>query len=161
MMGRSKMKKSGRSKVEKLSPEKRSNIVRNITCRDTMVEANWVFANDTMADVLDDLTENNWDHVFVVNREGVPMGRIHAIDMLKIVAKKNVERSIAWMLSIPAKQLISLPPLTVKTNTPLLKAGALMLTHDLSQLAVVSDDGVLVGVVGHHTMAKHLPRFVL
>ena len=55
-----------------------------------MVEANWVFANDTMADVLDDLTENDWDHVFVVNREGVPMGRIHAVDMLKIVAKKNV-----------------------------------------------------------------------
>jgi len=160
-MGRSKMKKSERSRVDKLSPQERSKIVRNITCRETMVEANWVFANDTMADVLDDLTENDWDHVFVVNREGVPMGRIHAVDMLKIVAKKNVERSIAWMLSIPAKQLINLPPLTVKTSTPLLKAGALMLTHDLSQLAVVNNDGVLVGVVGHHTMAKHLPRFVL
>ena len=86
-----------------------------------MVEANWVFANDTMADVLDDLTENDWDHVFVVNREGVPMGRIHAVDMLKIVAKKNVERSVAWMWRIPAKQLINLPPLTVRTNTPLLK----------------------------------------
>ena len=49
-------------------------------------------ANDTMADVLDDLTQNDWDHVFVVNREGVPMGRIHAVDMLKIVAKKNVRK---------------------------------------------------------------------
>lgn len=160
-MGRSKMKKSGRSKVEKLSPQERSKIIRKITCRETMVEANWVFANDTMADVLEDLTENDWDHVFVVNREGVPMGRIHAVDMLKIVAKKNVERSIAWMLSVPAKQLINLPPLTVRTNTPLLKAGALMLTHDLNQLAVVNNDGVLVGVVGHNTMAKHLPRFIL
>mgnify|MGYP005709921381 FL=1 len=137
-MGRSKMRKSGRSKVEKLSPQERSKIIRKITCRETMVEANWVFANDTMADVLDDLTENDWDHVFVVNREGVPMGRIHAVDMLKIVAKKNVERSVAWMLSVPAKQLINLPPLTVRTNTPLLKAGALMLTHDLNQLAVVN-----------------------
>ena len=160
-MGRSKMKKSGRSKAEKLSPHERSKIIRKITCRETMVEANWVFANDTMADVLEDLTENDWDHVFVVNREGVPMGRIHAVDMLKIVAKKNVERSVAWMLSVPAKQLINLPPLTVRTNTPLLKAGALMLTHDLNQLAVVNNDGVLVGVVGHNTMAKHLPRFIL
>ena len=160
-MGRLKMKKSGRSKAEKLSPQERSKIIRKITCRETMVEANWVFANDTMADVLDDLTENDWDHVFVVNREGVPMGRIHAVDMLKIVAKKNVERSVAWMLSVPAKQLINLPPLTVRTNTPLLKAGALMLTHDLNQLAVVNNDGVLVGVVGHNTMAKHLPRFIL
>ena len=126
-----------------------------------MIDANWVFGSDTMADVLDDLTQNDWDHVFVVNKEGVPMGRIHAVDMLKIVAKKNVERSVAWMLSVPAKQLINLPPLTVKTNTPLLKAGALMLTHDLNQIAVVNQDGVLVGVVGHKTMAKHLPRFIL
>ncbi len=126
-----------------------------------MIDANWVFGSDTMADVLDDLTQNDWDHVFVVNKEGVPMGRIHAVDMLKIVAKKNVERSVAWMLSVPARQLINLPPLTVRTNTPLLKAGALMLTHDLNQIAVVNQDGVLVGVVGHKTMAKHLPRFIL
>tara|TARA_B100001113_G_C21117520_1_gene626012 strand:+ start:2174 stop:2554 length:381 start_codon:yes stop_codon:yes gene_type:complete len=126
-----------------------------------MGDANWVFADDTMADVVDDLTQNDWDHVFVVNKEGVPMGRIHAVDVLKIVAKKNVERSVAWMLSVPAKQLITLPPLTVKANTPLLKAGALILTHDLSQIAVVNADGVLVGVVGHKTMAKHLPRFIL
>ena len=126
-----------------------------------MTDANWVFAHDTMADVLDDLTQNDWDHVFVVNKEGVPMGWIHAVDVLKIVAKKNVERSVAWMLSVPAKQLINLPPLTVKTNTPLLKAGALMLTHDLNQIAVVNLEGVLVGVVGHKTMAKHLPRFIL
>ena len=160
-MSRSKMKKSSRSKSDKMTPQERSRIVRNITCRDTMTDANWVFAHDTMADVLDDLTQNDWDHVFVVNKEGVPMGRIHAVDVLKIVAKKNVERSVAWMLSVPAKQLINLPPLTVKTNTPLLKAGALMLTHDLNQIAVVNSDGVLVGVVGHKTMAKHLPRFIL
>ena len=80
---------------------------------------------------------------------------------MKIIAKKNVERSVAWMLSVPAQQLVNLPPITVRTNTPLLKAGALMLTHDLNQIAVVNSDGVLVGVVGHNTMAKHLPRFIL
>ena len=144
-----------------MTPIERSKAIRGITCRETMTDANWVFANDTMADVLDDLTQNNWDHVFVVNKEGVPMGRIHAVDVLKIVAKKNVERSVAWMLSVPAKQLITLPPLTVKSNTPLLKAGALLLTHGLTQVAVVNQDGVLVGVVGHKTMAKVLPRFIL
>jgi|TARA_A200000159_G_C7170819_1_gene275340 CBS-domain-containing membrane protein len=155
------MRKSARDKLEKMTPLERSKAIRGITCRETMTDANWVFANDTMADVLDDLTQNNWDHVFVVNKEGVPMGRIHAVDVLKIVAKKNVERSVAWMLSVPAKQLINLPPLTVKSNTPLLKAGALMLTHDLNQIAVVNQEGVLVGVVGHKTMAKILPRFIL
>jgi len=160
-MSRTKMRKSARDKLEKMTPLERSKAVRGISCRETMTDANWVFANDTMADVLDDLTQNNWDHVFVVNKEGVPMGRIHAVDVLKIVAKKNVERSVAWMLSVPAKQLINLPPLTVKSNTPLLKAGALILTHDLNQIAVVNQEGVLVGVVGHKTMAKILPRFIL
>ena len=89
-MSRSKMKKSPRSKTEKMTPQERSRIVRSITCRETMSDANWVFANDTMADVVDDLTQNDWDHVFVVNKEGVPMGRIHAVDVLKIVAKKNL-----------------------------------------------------------------------
>ena len=160
-MSRSKMKKSQKGKGEKIPAHERSKRVREITCRETMSDANWVFSNDTMADVLDDLTQNNWDHVFVVNNEGVPTGRIHAVDVLKIIAKKNVERSVAWMLSVPAQQLVNLPPITVRTNTPLLKAGALMLTHDLNQIAVVNSDGVLVGVVGHNTMAKHLPRFIL
>ena len=137
------MRKTARDKLEKMSPQERSKAVRSINCRETMTDANWVFANDTMADVLDDLTQNNWDHVFVVNKEGVPMG------------------SVAWMLSVPAKQLINLPPLTVKSDTPLLKAGALMLTHDLNQVAVVNQQGVLVGVVGYKTMAKNLPRFIL
>lgn len=160
-MSRSKMRKSQKGKGEKIPAHERSKRVREITCRETMSDANWVFSNDTMADVLDDLTQNNWDHVFVVNKEGVPTGRIHAVDVLKIIARKNVERSVAWMLSVPAQQLVNLPPITVRTNTPLLKAGALMLTHDLNQIAVVNNDGVLVGVVGHNTMAKHLPRFIL
>ena len=155
------MRKSQKGKGEKIPAHERSKRVREITCRETMSDANWVFSNDTMADVLDDLTQNNWDHVFVVNKEGVPTGRIHAVDVLKIIAKKNVERSVAWMLSVPAQQLVNLPPITVRTNTPLLKAGALMLTHDLNQIAVVNSEGVLVGVVGHSTMAKHLPRFIL
>ena len=160
-MSRSKMRKSQKGKGEKIPAHERTKRVREITCRETMSDANWVFSNDTMADVLDDLTQNNWDHVFVVNKEGVPTGRIHAVDVLKIIAKKNVERSVAWMLSVPAQQLVNLPPITVRTNTPLLKAGALMLTHDLNQIAVVNNDGVLVGVVGYNTMAKHLPRFIL
>ena len=53
-MSRSKMRKASQKKSGKLSPEEKSRVVRNITCRDTMIEANWVFANDTMADVLDD-----------------------------------------------------------------------------------------------------------
>ena len=96
-----------------------------------------------------------------MNSDGVPTGRIHAVDVLKLIAKKNVERSVAWMHSVPAQQLVTIPPLTVRTETPLLKAGALMLTHDLNQIGVVNNQGVLVGVVGHKTMAKHMPKFII
>ena len=65
------------------------------------------------------------------------------------------------MHSVPAQQLVTIPPLTVRTETPLLKAGALMLTHDLNQIGVVNNQGVLVGVVGHKTMAKHMPKFII
>ena len=65
------------------------------------------------------------------------------------------------MMATPAIELVRNPPLQVKVGTPLLKAGALMLTHDLNQLAVVNDDGELIGAVSHVTMARHLPRFLL
>ena len=126
-----------------------------------MADAHWVFSNDSVADVIEDLTENDWDHVFVVNNDGVPTGRIHAVDVLKLIAKKNVERSVAWMHSVPAQQLVNIPPLTVRSETPLLKAGALMLTHDLNQIGVVNNQGVLVGVVEHKTMAKNMPKFII
>ena len=114
-----------------------------------------------MATVLDVLTRHDWDHIFIVDNDGVPLGRIHAVDLLKMVAKKTVNRDIAWMHSIPAQQVLNHPPLTVRATTPLLKAGALMLTHDLNQIGVVDDDGALIGVVGHSTVARVLPRFLL
>ena len=118
-------------------------------------------ATDSMATVLDLLTKRELDHIFIVDEEGAPLGRIHAVDLLKMIARKTVNRNIAWMHSIPAQQILTHPPLTVRTSTPLLKAGALMLTHGLNQLGVVNDEGALVGVVGHSTLARVLPRFIL
>ena len=74
---------------------------------------------------------------------------------------KTVNRSVAWMHAVPAQQLVNVPPMTVRKKTPLLKAGALMLAHDLNQIAVVDDDGTIIGVVGHHTMARHMPKFII
>ena len=134
---------------------------RKVTCGQTMQHAHSMLDSDSMALVLESLTHNNWDHIFIVDEEGAPMGRLHAVDLLKLIARKTVNRDIAWMHSIPAQQLLNHPPLTVREDTPLLKAGALMLTHDLNQLGVVDRDGTLVGVVGHNTLAKVMPRFIL
>ena len=134
---------------------------RDVTCGQTMQHAHSMLDSDSMALVLESLTHNNLYHIFIVDHEGAPMGRIHAVDLLKLIARKTVNRDIAWMHSIPAQQLLNHPPLTVRVDTPLLKAGALMLTHDLNQLGVVDREGTLVGVVGHNTLAKVMPRFIL
>jgi len=134
---------------------------RSVTCKSVMDEAHTVLDSDSVAVVLDTLTRHDWDHVFIVNSDDVPLGRIHAVDLLKMVARKSVNRNIAWMHSIPAQQLVNLPPLTIRSDAPLLKAGALMLTHDLNQLGVVDEEGALVGVVAHSTLARVLPKFIL
>jgi len=135
--------------------------VRRLTCGSVMMKPHYVYDDASVFDVLEKITRHNWDHIFILNDEGVPMGRIHAVDVLKIIAKKTVNRSVAWMYAIPAIQLVNLPPLCVKMSTPLLKAGALMLTHDLNQIGILDAEGALVGVVGFKTMAKHLPRYIL
>ena len=150
-----------REAIAKMSVKERSMIARSITCGETMIEAHALFAMDSVAEVLEQITQNNWDHVFIINEDGVPMGRIHAVDILKLIARKTVNRSVAWMHGVPAQQLVNIPPMTVRKMTPLLKAGALMLAHDLNQIAVVDDDGTLIGVVGHHTMARHMPKFII
>ncbi len=147
--------------IAKMSAKERSMLARSITCGETMIEAHTLFAMDSVAEVLEQITQNNWDHVFIINEDGVPMGRIHAVDILKLIARKTVNRSVAWMHAVPAQQLVNVPPMTVRKNTPLLKAGALMLAHDLNQIAVVDNDGTLIGVVGHHTMARHMPKFII
>ena len=135
--------------------------VREVLCGTVMQHPHSLLGSDSMATVLDVLTKHDLDHVFIVDRDGAPMGRIHAVDLLKMVAKKTVNRDIAWMHSIPAQQALTHPPMTVRATTSLLKAGALMLTHDLNQIGVVDEEGTLIGVVGYNTVARVLPRFLL
>ena len=152
---------STRAKKRATAAKSASNGIRRITCRLVMTKAHAAANTASVFDIVHAITENNWDHIFIVDAEGVPMGRIHAVDVLKIIARKSVNRNVAWMHATPATQLIFMPPLSVRASTPLLKAGALMLVHDLNQLPVVDDDGTLIGVVSHSTMSRHLPRFLL
>ena len=142
-------------------PKNRSKSARSLTCGQVMVTPNVIGRNASVADALDMITTRDWDHLFIVNSEKVPIGRIHAVDILKLVARKTVNRDIAWMHTISAKQLVTQETMTMKENTPLLKAAALMLTHDLNQLAVTNNQGQIVGTVSHSVVARSLPRFIL
>ena len=150
-----------KSKQRISMPKNRSKSARSLTCGQVMVTPNVICRNASVADALDMITTRDWDHLFIVNSERVPIGRIHAVDILKLVARKTVNRDIAWMHAISAKQLVTQETMTMKENTPLLKAAALMLTHDLNQLAVTNNQGQIVGTVSHSVVARSLPRFIL
>ena len=150
-----------KSKQRISMPTNRSKSARSLTCGQVMVTPNVIGRNASVADALDIITTRDWDHLFIVNSERVPIGRIHAVDILKLVARKTVNRDIAWMHAISAKQLVTQETMTMKENTPLLKAAALMLTHDLNQLAVTNNQGQIVGTVSHSVVARSLPRFIL
>jgi CBS-domain-containing membrane protein len=160
-MPQSKPRKFTRAMLSKMSASERSQTARSITCGETMTQAHWIWDDSSMVEVIENLTSNNWDHIFVIDGERTPLGRIHAVDVLKIIARKTVNRDIAWMHGIPAQQLVNQPPITVNEETPLLKAGALMIAHDLNQIGVVDSRGALIGVVGHNTMARKMPKFIL
>lgn len=139
----------------------KSRAIRSLTCGRVMIPPHIIGRDASVADALDKITTKDWDHLFIVNSERVPIGRIHAVDVLKLIARKTVNRDIAWMHAIPARQLVTQETITMRESTPLLKAAALMLTHDLNQLAVTNSEGEIVGTVSHSVVARHLPRFIL
>lgn len=139
----------------------RAQDVRRLTCGEVMDKPRMLGHEATVSRVIHVMTEREWDHIFLVDDVRVPVGRVHAVDLLKMVDRKRVNRSTAWAEAVPALQCVSHPPLAVKTSTPLLKAAVLMLTHDLNQLAVTDDEGALVGAVSHANVARHLPRYIL
>ena len=146
---------------KKMAERDRSKAARSLTCGQVMTVPQLLGSTASVADALDKITLNNWDHLFIINSERVPIGRIHAVDLLKVIARKTVNRDIAWMHSIPAYQLITQETMTMRENTPMLKAAALMLANDINQLAVVDGEGEIVGVVNHSCIARNLPRFIL
>ena len=152
----------GLTKSKKIADgRERSKAVRSLTCGQVMTKPRLLIETASVAEALDKITINEWDHLFIINSERVPIGRVHAVDLLKLIAKKSVNREVAWMHSIPAGQLVTQGTMNMREKTPLLKAAALMLSNDINQLAVVDSEGSIVGVVSHSTVARILPRFIL
>ncbi len=135
--------------------------IRELTCGKVMLAAHEVDEMDSIDDVMRLIVAKDWDHVMVTDEVGNLVGRVHAVDLLKLIMNKRINRDHFWMEAVPILQAVTLPPLQVKTTTPLMVAATLMLTHDLNQIAITDVHGVLVGHVSHAVVARHLPRFLL
>jgi len=143
-------------------PSKRiASEIRKLTCGQVMLAAHEVDEMDSIDDVVRLIAAKDWDHVMVTDEVGSLVGRVHAVDLLKLIMNKRINRDIFWMEAVPILQAVTQPPLQVKTTTPLMVAATLMLTHDLNQIAITDANGVLVGHVSHAVVARHLPRFLL
>ncbi len=58
-----------REAIAKMSAKERSMLARSVTCGETMIEAHTVFAMDSVAEVLEQITQTNWDDVFIINED--------------------------------------------------------------------------------------------
>lgn len=134
--------------------------VRALKSFQVMKEARTIHHMESAFEVLEELTSHGWDHVYLVDDDGLPVGRVHAVDLLHMVSRKRVNRDLAWMHAIAARELVTQPPLSVRRDTPLLAAAALLLTHELQQIGVTDREGVLIGVISLDVVARHLPRFL-
>lgn len=151
----------GRAARQEKTTSPKAVAVRKLRCGQVMERPRALSSTVTMDRVLTTLTARDWDHLFLVDDLGIPVGRVHAVDMLKLIQQKRVNRDLAWMQAVEASQLITQPPMQVTSRTPLLKAAALMITHDINQIAVVDEEGALIGVISHSIVARHLPKFIL
>ncbi|DAC49035.1 MAG: hypothetical protein CL969_00860 [Euryarchaeota archaeon] len=143
-------------------PSKRiASEIRKLTCGQVMLAAHEVDEMDSIDDVVRLIAAKDWDHVMVTDEVGSLVGRVHAVDLLKLIMNKRINRDLFWMEAVPILQAVTQPPLQVNTTTPLMVAATLMLTHDLNQIAITDAHGVLVGYVSHAVVARHLPRFLL
>ena len=80
-------------------------------------------------------------HFPVVNRQGVLVGLVSNLDIAKALAVEGRGRSV------PVREVMSKLLYTVSAETPAHEAARLMRQRKIGSLPVVSDDGMLVGIL--------------
>ena len=108
----------GRAERPKRATASKTNPARKVTCGQVMEKPRAIRSSVTMDRVLKALTSRNWDHIFLVDDEGVPVGRVHAVDVLKLIQRKAVNRDLVWMQIVEANQLITQPPMSLSPLSP-------------------------------------------
>ena len=160
-MGLLKSKKQTEQMPLKRSAESAARQIRKLTCGQVMLAAHEVNEMDSMDRVIRTMIAKDWDHVMITDERDYLVGRVHAVDMLKLIARNRINRELNWMEEVPISQAVTLPAQHVYTHTPLMVAAMLLLTNDLSQIGVVDYYGSLVGMVSNADVSRHLTRLLL
>ena len=101
--------------------------------------------------VLSDLFRTHRVHHLLVVDDGALVGVISDRDVLKAMSPflgttAEQHRDVRT-LEVRAREIMTRKPITITKQASTKKAAALLLTHDISCLPVVSEDGVLEGII--------------
>ena len=90
-------------------PSKRiAREIREMTCGQVMLAAHEVDEMDSIDEVVRLITAKDWDHVMVTDDRGSLVGRVHAVDLIKLIMNKRINRDLYWMEAVPIRQAVTL-----------------------------------------------------
>jgi predicted transcriptional regulator len=115
---------------------RRHTVVDVMTCRVHVARPNT--ASNLLAQLIE---ENKISAVPIVDEHGVPVGIVSQSDLL---LKK---------LGLVASEVMTTPPITVRSNTTLARAARLMEQRNVGLLVVVDDRGRIAGIVSRSDLA--------
>lgn len=85
-----------------------------------------------------------------------PTFREYIADLVHSSNFEEMENEATNILNLPVEKIMSRDIKTVKPNTPLLKAHALMAVNEIGRLPVVDDEGNLIGMVSKSDVFRSL-----
>jgi len=71
---------------------------------------------------------------------------------------EEMEQEVSEVFKLKVEKVMSKRPLTVKANTPLLKAQSIMKIHNIGRLPVVDDEKKLIGIITNSDVFKAIVR---
>jgi CBS domain-containing protein len=98
-------------------------------------------AHHSFNDAVNPMNDRYFRHCVVVDGQTKPIGVISDRDILRALARNPNSRSKSL------DQIMTLNPITVKRNTPIIDAVSKILFKRINCLPVVEDDGTVCGIV--------------
>jgi CBS domain-containing protein len=118
-----------------------------------------VTADCTSRHVTDVITEFGVSGVPVVGEDDLVIGVISEADLLPRLNPSDAGTSPAKADARTARELMSIPPVTVRADASLSTAAGLMQRYRVKRLPVLDDDrGTLVGIVTRGDLLRHALR---
>jgi CBS domain-containing protein len=125
----------------------------------------------TLKEAAQILVSHNISGAPLVDRQGKLIGIVSEKDIFKklypdykefyqspefFVDFEELEKRVKEVSSLKIKEIASKEVITVRSQTPIMRVGAIMLARGIHRLPVVNDQGKLVGIVSRRDIFKNI-----